>query len=419
MRKNNINVECIKKLLITANYGSESQLFDDAILQAENIVNIYANIINGLVDYYQENITYLDSKQLFFRKIISAPDTLDKVIDAHLNTWQQLRDKMSDIYKRYELHRYPHHTLALLLNPNDEEFLASVENGNLPLGEEIGLIALQRLKEIAASNAACKKMKSTANHSIKMAMLLGKEGILTFHYEALLFEVAKLILYRNMYPVRRVIYLGTARAVEAVMKIASMDEGIGLGCPEAQYSWGLNRAWLQIAAVMGYSFQLVERHFPDMEAAICSGNTLQIIDCLANQIRIPGITSQYSRKDSPTATPQEVLSLMDGANYVGRKNPDTGILFLEKSKGTELTRKFSRACRAHSAPRHGGLFAPMPLPIGKELIAPAEDTSPNYRKSPTMDWDSRVEETDGSEIKLELTRSFSMPPPLMPMKLLF
>ena len=385
----NINKTEIKRLLMVVGYESVSSEFDMAISRAQKIVNRYHRIIESLHSYYQENQIYSDLGKPSFSKLFVSTDVLNNATLFHFNTWKCLQRELFEIYHRNELNRYPHHTLARLLNPNDEIFLSSVESGALPLGEEIGLIAIQRLKKIMLSGSP--KMKSTASRAINTVMGFHKEGILSFDYEALIFEVAKLILYPLIFDDQKKtfhqknIFLGTARAVDAVLKKFGMSQGIGLGCPEEQYSWGLNRAWLQIAASMGYSFQLVERHYPQMEVAICSGNVVAVIEFLANQIRMPEITSQYTRRDSPTATPQEILSLIDGGGCIGVKDSETGILLLKRKSSFSIREAFSAGIsRANSAPRSGGFFALPPCKISVEMTPPSDGSSSDYRNSPAM-----------------------------------
>lgn len=111
------------------------------------------------------------------------------------------------------------------------------------------------------------------------------------------------------------------------MEYCSVSKSRLVNPESGQQTWELDRAWILAAAAMGYTFYLVEQHFPEIEKAILSGDPSQLLLQLANEIRQPSVSSQYTRGDSTTATTQEILLLME-LGYSGYKDEE-GRLFLQ------------------------------------------------------------------------------------------
>lgn len=191
--------------------------------------------------------------------------------------------------------------MSRLLEPDDANFLESIERGTLPIGEEIGLLALQRLKDIAATSTSRDNQREARKYLKNIGGLSENISDSQFHYHpsALKGEIYKLALHALQHPDNKIALLGTARAVNA-MGSAINNVGIYLNCEEDLYTWELNRAWMQAAAAMGYTFHLVEQHFPDIEQAIISGDPFLLLTQLAREIRSAETKTQYTRGDSPS-----------------------------------------------------------------------------------------------------------------------
>ncbi|GEM_PF-4896156 len=374
----------------TKNNTTNNQLINSAITKAITVANNYMEILTCILSKYTttgpaNKIHQKAQIELFRNFTISDKFGFSKMLTAYDRTWKKLAAIISYNFKGDQLQNYSHHTLALLLNESDETFLTAVTNGSLPLGEEIGLIAIQRLLELSW-HAKDAPMRSAASRSIKSVMQDTRDGIFNFNYTALVFEVTKLILHASDSTKNKIIWLGTARTVNAVIANPTREitaGGICLDCPEDTYSWGLNRAWLACAAALGYDFQLVEQHCPEIENAICSGSAVSLIEQLTRWIGPIEMKSQYTRGDSPTATIQEVLCLMS-LGLVGKKRAD-GSLLLTKDSTVVLCQKPKKTTtRSRSAPSKKcfQLFSPVPPLNGAVLMqTPTENSSPTYRQT--------------------------------------
>lgn len=242
-------------------------------------------------------------------------------VNPHFKTWMTIQPKLQQLNQVFDLKKNENNILSLLLNPSDESFLKSLaKRGQMSFGDEIGFLALQRLKAIASAENNPFWMKSAANTLISIACQ--KQELYRIKNEALEKEIINLAIFALLNPDNKRIWLGTARAVNAAIenwpgKAAYFNPAF------KDNSWELDRAWLLAAVQLGYEFCLVEQHFPEVEKAILSGDPSCLIEQLAKEIRPTG-TSQYNGGNSSTATPQEILVLLE-MGCVGRKNPDNSL----------------------------------------------------------------------------------------------
>jgi len=169
-------------------------------------------------------------------------------------------------------------------------------------------------------------------------------------------ELIKLSIHAKLYPHHKIAWIGTARAVDATIRNNQDDFAVYYN-PESKYNtWELNRAWIQTAAILKYTFFLVEQHFPNIERTIISGSSTKFILELVKEVREEKVRSQYTRGDSPTAASQEALLLLmlgyrgykDEENHLMMSPPATyyPILGLQEDNGNVV----GRLRRSHSCP---------------------------------------------------------------------
>lgn len=240
---------------------------------------------------------------------------------AQLMTWTQIKLKLKNF--DFDHTNTTHNALYKILATTDDEFVDYMKDVFFP-GDEVGLIAMQRLKDISSNGGfESKQAKKLLSEIMRVK---SKDSPLFCNDDALEGEITKLALHTLLHPDKKVVWLGTARAVNAMIDNYP-GQGTYLNCDNSKWSWELNRSWLQAAVYFGYEFKLVEQHFPDIEKAILSGYSSAFIEQLVREMRAegPDKTSQYNGSDAPTATTQEILVLMD-MGCVARKNPEDGSL---------------------------------------------------------------------------------------------
>lgn len=296
---------------------------------AEEITNKllkqHMKVLKRATNYY----TNKDRNASFHKNSFSQ---FENTIYAQQRTWQNICNALEELSHLADYSHTQHNVLSLILTPSHEAFINLINEGKIPLGSEIGYIALQRLVDISRSTQSGRHMKAVANRTIRQLMSFGwPESLIRFNTIGLYNEIYKLVLHSLLHPDKKVIWLGTARAVETFVKNFP-GEGTYINPANEVFSWELNRAWLQAAVELRYEFKLVEQHFPDVECAILSGNPANLIEQLAREIRPHGVaTSQYNGYDSPTATPQEILVLMNMGCYA-TKNPNDGSVTIHPPK---------------------------------------------------------------------------------------
>ena len=83
------------------------------------------------------------------------------------------------------------------------------------------------------------------------------EGLFKCDFDALYLELTKLALHAELHPDQKIIWLGSARSVMAV--IDEKDEwGTYLNCDDTKWTWHLNRLYL-IAYLFQVDYNLVRK----------------------------------------------------------------------------------------------------------------------------------------------------------------
>ncbi|MCR9192435.1 MAG: hypothetical protein NXI01_07215 [Gammaproteobacteria bacterium] len=224
--------------------------------------------------------------------------------------------------------RRRHNSLAHLLLSDDTLFAQSLADDRAPMEGEIGVLAIQRLQRIFSNPESNLHVKKDAVKAMRKAMTSNTpDKLLSYDENTLTLEITRLILHARLNPENKVVWLGTARAVNAMIEHAK-PIGIYLNPEPSQLTWALNRFWLKTAAQLGYEIKLVEQHFPKIETALLSQDPAKFLEQLLLETRENSTdkTSQYNGNYSPTATPQEVIALMD-MGCVAYKAPDKSIAF--------------------------------------------------------------------------------------------
>ena len=220
------------------------------------------------------------------------------------------------------LNKRKHNSLANLLLTNDEEFLEAIESDHLVLEGEIGFLVVNRLQNLYYHPQANLRTRKIAGRKLREILEPGaRESLLHYDEATLMQEITKLALHAKCHPENKTIWLGTARAVDAMIA-HSKPRCAYFNPPPRHLTWMLNRIWLQAAVNLGYRFQLVEQHFHNIESAILSHNPVKFLEQILLETRADNEqnTSQYNGNYAPTATTQEVLALLD-MGCVGHKDP--------------------------------------------------------------------------------------------------
>ena len=220
---------------------------------------------------------------------------------------------------------------------DDQQFLEAIAYDHLILEGEIGFLIVQRLQKLFYHSKSNMQTRKIAGKKLREIMKPSmQESLLYYNAYALMLEITKLVLHAHYHPTRKIIWLGTARAVDAMIDNAT-PVGVYFNPSPQHLTWILNRLWLQAAASLGYEFQLVEQHFLNIEAALLTRNPAKFIEQLLLETRSDDEqhTSQYNGNYSPTATTQEVLALLD-MGCIAQKDPiSKGIVFRPPQMATE------------------------------------------------------------------------------------
>ncbi len=244
------------------------------------------------------------------------------VILTQKKLWETIRSDLA-YYRSVCAIQSPHsHNQLANLIAETPVFLDAIDSGRLPLGEEMGHLAIARLHDIKDSHE-----KPFAGYASRLLRgLLGfshSDNIYYFDHDALEREIIKLKLYAFQFPENKIAWIGTARAVNAMIR-EHPGQGAYFNPDSHHHTWALNRAWLHAAAAMNFEFLLVEQHYPSVENAILSNRPAELFAELVKEARDETHTSQYSGHQGPTATPQEMLVLLE-LGYRGKKNPDCSL----------------------------------------------------------------------------------------------
>ena len=279
-------------------------------------------------------------------KSYQCSSPFDTIRTAGGNVWASIRSKLKGMASQ-DFDKIDHNALAFLLLSDDVLFVEAINYGTLPIEGEIGHLIIQRLKELyftksliqstsPAENVFNNRIRNLSATLISRSMSGVGDGLLKCDFDTLYLELTKLALHAELYPEAKVFWLGTSRAVMAVIRKRA-GQGTYLNCDDSKWSWHLNRIWLQAAMVLGYQCELVEQHFPNIEDAIFSQDSGAFVEELLKAVRPKNTdcTSQYNGYDAPTATSQEILVLMD-MGCVANKHEENKRIYFSKPQTKEM-----------------------------------------------------------------------------------
>ncbi|MBP6918335.1 MAG: hypothetical protein KBB94_05425 [Legionellaceae bacterium] len=280
-------------------------------------------------------------------KSYQCSSPFDTIRTAGGNVWASIRSKLEGMASQ-DFDKINHNALAFLLLSDDASFVEAINFGTLPIEGEIGHLIIQRLKELYFTKSLIKSTSTeeedVVNHRIRnlSAKLISRsmsgveDGLLKCDFDTLYLELTKLALHAELYPEAKVFWLGTSRAVMAVIRKRA-GQGTYLNCDDSKWSWHLNRIWLQAAMILGYQCELVEQHFPNIEEAFFSQDGGAFVEELLKAVRPKNTdcTSQYNGYDAPTATSQEILVLMD-MGCVANKHEENNRIYFSKPQTKEM-----------------------------------------------------------------------------------
>jgi hypothetical protein len=243
--------------------------------------------------------------------------------------WFFGQKKMAYFRVNQDFRTRQHNSLAHLLLADNKALIDAIAEEKFSITGEIGLLILQRLSEIFFNKDSSVEMKKIALKKIRELIAPTIPDSLLFYNETVLFdEILKLIVHAQLYPENKIVWLGTSRAVEAMIQNARPICMYFNPLPK-DLTWALNRLWLQAAMDLGYQFKLVEQHFPSIEAALLSQDPSKFLGELLLETRSAhsDTTSQYNGGNSSTATTQEVLALIDMGCVAIKDTQDQRISF--------------------------------------------------------------------------------------------
>jgi len=343
-----------------------STLIQNAQNEATHLSQKCLNISNHVSNIYKSppDINKYKSAGGLIYQLNHAP-LLESMRNPGFNVWYQARQVLGRFGELVSFNEYKHNALAHLFLTSNTQFLESIGQDKLAIQGEIGYLIIQRLKEIYYDPQSTGSMRNNAGNMMSRLMpLTNPESLLSYDEQSLTLEITKLILHAKLHPDEKIIWLGTARAVDATIK-QPPGRGMYLNPINKNFSWGLNRAWLQVAAHLGYTFQLIEQHFPKIESALLSQDAAKFIEQLLMEMRAPGSnnTSQYNGDYSPTATPQEILVLLDMGCTAHKNSSDQRIILKAPTYREDLTSKEQNKIgifckRTHSCPAFDEASAP-------------------------------------------------------------
>ncbi|QRN03355.1 hypothetical protein GH742_05450 [Legionella sp. MW5194] len=313
---------------------------------ARKLMKEFRDIYTVMRNYFTSGEFCYDKKgtRLVFRH--AGLSLFTHYVSDQMNTWQAIRTDLPRLYQLSGGEKNAHNALTNLLNPNNTEFIDAIEYGPLGLHDEIGQLAILRLRDLYFSPVKIEKV-SAYKLLHRYLSLQVKDAPLYIDFKALEIEILKLAFFALMHPDNKVIWLGTSRAVNAMIKHHTGD-AIYLNPEPAKLNWQLNKAWLLAARTLGYQFELVEQHFPNIEAAILTRNPALFLEELIKEMRPPVLVSQYNGSDAPTSTTQEVLFLLSAGCDVSKQT--NGRMRLSPRTSFEAPAKahHGRFSKAHS-----------------------------------------------------------------------
>ena len=287
--------------------------------EAEKLVDMHLPIKQCIIENLDKRSAD-DAKPVLFSSDDHQPNPFRKDLMGHFPTWIGLAHqvKSADLHLRLELEKYQHSQIAMLLAPDDAVFMRHVEQNQLEMKGELGHIALARLNQIAMSND-----ESIRNAAINLLKRDETKELFQYDREALIREVVKLLYHAKATSSRKVVWLGTAGVINHHLHSKLPTDirktpAVYLNCADDQWSWGLNRAYLQIAAFKGFEFELLEVQYPQIKDTMARGTTaelfVQLAVCIAPvNSNASSHSNQYDRGVRPSASAEEyiLLKLLD------------------------------------------------------------------------------------------------------------
>jgi|GEM_PF-1787708 len=190
------------------------------------------------------------------------------------------------------------HVLKALFATTDEEFLDAIDSVSV-MDAEIGELSAARLRHIWKSPDSMPFIKQ------RVAQVLRYLAFPRYAWkqETLFNELIKMRVYQTLSGCKTIL-LGSARPVT---DYAKKYPGYYLNCPDADYTWTLNRLFLSAAFAFGSDFRVVDRLPMLTEDNLC--DVPHYVTRMA-ELSTPSACTQYLRDGvEPTATMQEVLLL--------------------------------------------------------------------------------------------------------------
>lgn len=277
----------------------------------------------------------------------------DKAHNKYLNyyfrsfnlAWKTIEPRLNQISASLNLKdKTQHNFLAKLLGTTDNEFIDEMDLHLASMPNELFFLALIRLKDIYNANNNANNNYATLITKNRIKRILHNLEEYTFkefnpfaiNSEALLNELLILIEHASKNPGKKVIWLGSAKYVMSMAK-EYPEEGTYLHCSGDNWSWQLNKAYILAAVNLGYEFQLIEQHRPEMEKIILSGKASLLIELLAKYIQSKNKNTStiYDGGYCPTATCFEIMLLMDLGLKACKKENGT-IIFKNNKKAYVL-----------------------------------------------------------------------------------
>lgn len=245
------------------------------------------------------------------------------VNNTHMDTWRAVGHRLESINSILTLNdpEFSGNQLSMLLHPDNAVFLDSLLSpGRDRLygdsGELVHII-VARLKDMyhhidITNRVTAERINAAIYYINNCKNFDNQKTIYYYDINELKNEIIKLLIHTAMNNGNKDIIIGTA---SSVIREKTLHPGAAmyLNCSDDKWSWGLNRAYFEIAKTLGYQIRIVDKQFPNIEKAIISGSTAALLVELVRQIRpaSQNTSTQYHGGDQPTATPLECLAIMD------------------------------------------------------------------------------------------------------------
>ena len=306
------------------NLNQEVAIMNRYIDESEDIATDVATKCATITEHLALLHASPDIQHSIFTRAFRFPkaSAFENIQNPGFRVWYLVRNKLAYFQSILSLEKRKHNSLANLLLTKNEDFLEIISSDHLVLEGEIGFIVINRLQNLYYNPESNLRTRKITGKKLREIMTPGaRESLIHYDEATLMQEIIKLALHAKCHPKNKTLWLGTARAVDAMIA-HSKPRCAYFNPPPQHLTWMLNRIWLQAAVNLGYRFRLVEQHFHNIESAILSHNPLKFLEQLLLETRADNEqnTSQYNGNYAPTATTQEVLALMD-MGCIGHKDP--------------------------------------------------------------------------------------------------